>query len=86
MSQLLGGKETLVINSLTIETDEMIDTQIVDIGIVSSVLTGDHHHSYRPQRSPTVLQHKGHDDDRQRKNCHAVKQSTYRIAQQNIIV
>ena len=41
MSQLLGGKETLVINSLTIETDEMIDTQIVDIGIVSSVLTGE---------------------------------------------
>ena len=41
MSQLLGGKETLVINSLTIETDEMIDTQIVDIGIVSSALTGE---------------------------------------------
>ena len=36
--QLLGSDETLGIDSLAIETNEMIDAQIVDIGIVSRAL------------------------------------------------
>jgi hypothetical protein len=36
--QLLGSEGTVGSNSLTIETDEMIDAQIVYIGIVSDAL------------------------------------------------
>jgi hypothetical protein len=39
--QLLGSDGTLGIDSLAIETDEMIDAQIVDIGIVSYAMTGE---------------------------------------------
>ena len=38
VSQLLSGKRPLASDSLAIESDEMIDAQIVDIGIVSRAL------------------------------------------------
>ena len=41
LSQLLGSDGTLGVDSLTIETDEMIDAQIVDIGIVINAQTGE---------------------------------------------
>ena len=36
--QLLGSDGTLGIDSLVIETDKMVDTQIIDVGIVSRAL------------------------------------------------
>ena len=39
--QLLGGEGTFGSDSFTIETDEMIDAQIIDIGIISRALTGE---------------------------------------------
>ena len=41
VSQLFGGEGTLGSDSLTIETDEMINAQVVDIGIVCRFLTGE---------------------------------------------
>ena len=38
VSQLLGSERAHVSDSLVIETNEMMDTQVVDIGIVSGVL------------------------------------------------
>ena len=37
----MGSDGTLGIDSLAIETDEMIDAQIVDIVIISRTLTGE---------------------------------------------
>ena len=41
MSQLLDGERALGGNSLAIESDEMIDTQIVDISIIIHALAGE---------------------------------------------
>ena len=41
LGQLLGSKGMLGSYSLVIETDEMFDAQIVDIGIISRTLTGE---------------------------------------------
>ena len=41
LCQLLDSEITLVGDRLAIETDEMIDAQVVDIGIVCSMLTGE---------------------------------------------
>ena len=41
LSQLLGSEGTIGSYRLTIETDEMIDAQIVDISIVTYALTGE---------------------------------------------
>ena len=41
IGQLLSGEGTLGGGSLTIEIGEMMDAQIVDIGIVSDALTGE---------------------------------------------
>ena len=39
--QLLSSEEVLISNSLAIESDEMINAQIVDIGILSYILIGE---------------------------------------------
>ena len=39
--QLLGGERSAFSNSLTIEIGEMVDAQVVDIGIVGDALTGE---------------------------------------------
>lgn len=41
MSQLLDGERALGGNSLAIESDEMIDTQIVDISIIIHAPAGE---------------------------------------------
>ena len=41
VSKFLGGKGMPGSYSLMIETDEMIDAQIVDISIVTNALTGE---------------------------------------------
>jgi hypothetical protein len=41
VGQLMDGEGTLRSNGLVVETDEMIDTQIVNIRIVSRTLTGE---------------------------------------------
>lgn len=38
LCQLLESKRLLRLNSLTIEVDEMVDTQTIDIGIISIAL------------------------------------------------
>ena len=40
LSQLLGGERATGINGLALEDDEVVDAQIVDIGIVSRALIG----------------------------------------------
>jgi len=40
-SQLLGDDRAMSSDSFVIKTDEMIDSQIVDIGIVIHALTGE---------------------------------------------
>jgi len=41
VSQLLSSERAQVSYSLAIEANEMIDAQIVDVGIISSTLTGE---------------------------------------------
>ena len=41
LSQLLGREGTMNINSLVIKINEVIDTQIIDIGIVCRAQTGE---------------------------------------------
>lgn len=41
LSQLLSGERAMSFNSIAIETGEVIDSQIVNIGIVSQTLTGE---------------------------------------------
>ena len=41
LCQLHDGERSMSSNSLAIDADEVIDTQIVNIGIISRILTGE---------------------------------------------